>query len=74
MIDRRSILKAGLGLGLGAGLDARGGAADSAASQGDGASARPRQGDLLVKAGDATNTPAHSAIDMLTQNGSVSVV
>ena len=49
---RRAVLKACLGAGLGIAvmpiLDAR---------QDDAATARPREGDLLVKTGDATKTP-----------------
>jgi rieske iron-sulfur protein len=51
VIERRAVLKAGIGLGLGCTLEARG------AGQGEGASARPKEGDLLVKAGDGANTP-----------------
>ena len=52
MIDRRALLKSGMGLALFSRLDSR-----SAAGQTDGASARPKEGDLLVKAGDASKTP-----------------
>src|SRR5438128_11245941 len=49
---RRTVLKACLGAGFGIAampiLDAR---------QDDAAAARPREGDLLVKSGDATKTP-----------------
>ena len=48
---RRNILKAGLGLGLGACF------ACQASAQDNPAAARPKEGDLLVKFGDATNTP-----------------
>jgi rieske iron-sulfur protein len=57
MIERRAVLLAGLGLGLGLSVEARNGGAERAAAQGEGASARPKEGDLLVKAGDSTNTP-----------------
>ena len=49
---RRVVLKAGIALGLGWSVGAR---ADT--GQGDRAAARPEEGDLLVKAGDASNTP-----------------
>lgn len=45
--DRRSLLKAGLGLGLASLLPA----------QENGATARPKEGDLLVKAADAAAAP-----------------
>jgi rieske iron-sulfur protein len=51
MIDRRTALKAGVALGLT--LTSRGGAA----GQADPAAIRPKEGDLIVKAGDATKTP-----------------
>jgi rieske iron-sulfur protein len=53
MIDfnRRVVLKAGMALGLGCGLGAR-----DAAGQSDRATARPQEGDLLVRSGDATKT------------------
>jgi len=65
MIERRAILLAGLGLGLGVGLEGRSGGheraalrdAEGAAPQDDGKSARPKEGDLLVKVGDASSTP-----------------
>jgi rieske iron-sulfur protein len=49
MIDRRALLKAGAGLALGMSLESR-----SVAGQGEGKSARPKEGDLLIKAGDAS--------------------
>jgi rieske iron-sulfur protein len=52
MIERRLVLKAGIGLGLGLSVDAR-----CLAGQGEGAAARPKAGDLLVKSGDPSNTP-----------------
>jgi rieske iron-sulfur protein len=52
MIERRAILKAGLGLGLAVGLESR-----PLAAQADAAAARPKEGDLLVKVGDSSNTP-----------------
>ena len=52
MIERRAVLKAGMGLGLGLILESR-----TAAGQDDGASARPKEGDVLVKAGDASKKP-----------------
>jgi len=63
MIERRAILLAGIGLGLG--VAARSGGperaalrdAEGAAAQGEGASARPKEGDLLIKVGDASSTP-----------------
>ena len=57
MIERRAILLAGISLGLGVGLEARGGGREGAAPQADGASARPKEGDLLIKVGDASSTP-----------------
>jgi rieske iron-sulfur protein len=50
-VGRRAILKAGIGLGiqLSLGRESRG--------QESGASQRPKEGDLLVKLGDATLTP-----------------
>jgi rieske iron-sulfur protein len=50
MNRRRDVLKAGLGLGLGASFV-------SLRAQENEASARPKQGDLLVKADDNGNTP-----------------
>jgi rieske iron-sulfur protein len=50
--SRRIVLKAGLTLGLG--LCA---APARAVTQGDAAAARPREGDLLIRAGDAGRTP-----------------
>ena len=63
MIERRAILLAGIGLGLG--VEARSGGperaalrdAEGAAAQGECASARPKEGDLLIKVGDASSTP-----------------
>jgi rieske iron-sulfur protein len=52
MIERRTLLKAGLGLGFSVSLESR-----SPAAQSDAAAARPKEGDLLVKAGDSSNTP-----------------
>ena len=52
MIDRRAVLRAGMGLGLGVGLGSR-----APAAQEDRASARPKEGDLLIKAGDAARKP-----------------
>jgi Rieske Fe-S protein len=49
---RRAVIKAGLGLGLGWRL-----VTDLAAAQSDPASATPKEGDLLIKAGDASKTP-----------------
>ena len=68
MIERRAILLAGLGLGLC--VEARSGGperaalrdAEGAAAQGEGASARPKEGDLLIKVGDASSTPLTPAI------------
>ena len=51
MIERRTVLKAGLGLGFGLAIDRPAGA------QSDGASSRPQEGDLLVKVGDDARTP-----------------
>ena len=50
-VGRRAILKAGIGLGiqLSLGLEALG--------QEDGASKRPKEGDLFVRVGDSTVTP-----------------
>jgi len=50
--SRRTVLKAGLTIGLGLRVTATPGAA-----QDDQASLRPRDGDLLVRLGDATRTP-----------------
>ncbi len=50
-VGRRAILKAGIALGIGLSLGQ-----DSRADE-NGASQRPREGDLLVKVGDATATP-----------------
>jgi rieske iron-sulfur protein len=61
MIDRRLVLKAGIGLGVGLSLEARDGGLAWAALQGEGASARPKEGDLLIKAGDASNAPLVAA-------------
>jgi rieske iron-sulfur protein len=54
MIDagRRIVLKAGIAVGLGCAFTAR-----DAAGQSDRAAARPAQGDLLVRSGDASRTP-----------------
>ena len=54
---RRAVLKAGIGLGLGLGLESR-----AAAGQDDAASARPKEGDLLIKSGktDAVDAERHS--------------
>jgi rieske iron-sulfur protein len=49
--DRRTVLKAGIGLGLTRSLESR------AAGQDDSASARPKEGDLLIRSGDASRTP-----------------
>lgn len=49
---RRALLKSGLALGVGLSL-----APPVVLSQGDPASLRPKEGDLLVKEGDATRTP-----------------
>ena len=43
---------AGIGLGLGIGLESR-----TTAGQDGAASARPKEGDLLIKSGDASRTP-----------------
>ena len=51
-VDRRSVLMAGIGLGLGIGLESR-----MTAGQDGAASARPKEGDLLIKSGDASKTP-----------------
>lgn len=50
--DRRAVLKAGIGLGLGLGLRS-----SSSAGQDDAGSARPKEGDLLVRSGDTGKTP-----------------
>jgi rieske iron-sulfur protein len=52
VIGRRTLLKAGIGLGLGSGI-----ASGLSASQDDQASARPKEGDLLVKPGDSSKSP-----------------
>ena len=52
MIERRAVLKAGLGLGLGLSLESR-----TAAGQDDGGSARPKEGDFLIKSGDPSKQP-----------------
>jgi len=52
MIDRRELLKAGLGLSAGLRLERV-----AAAGQAEAAAARPKEGDLLVKAGDGASTP-----------------
>ena len=51
-VDRRRVLMAGLGLGCGVGLEAR-----ALAGQDGAASARPKEGDLLIRSGDASRTP-----------------
>src|SRR5258708_25713483 len=48
---RRTVLKAGVGLGIQLGL------AGALAGQGSPASARPKEGDWLVKVNDASATP-----------------
>ena len=50
--DRRAVLKAGIGLGFALGRES-----PASAGQDDGASARPKEGDLLIKSGDASRTP-----------------
>ncbi len=50
-IGRRAILKAGIGLGIGVGLGR------DSLGQEDGASKRPKEGDLLIKVGDSTVAP-----------------
>jgi Rieske Fe-S protein len=50
---RRAVLKAAMSLGFGVTL----GSPMALASQEDPASIRPKEGDLLVKAGDSRNTP-----------------
>jgi rieske iron-sulfur protein len=57
MIERRAVLKAGMVLGLGLNLEARDGPRERAALQGEGASARPKEGDLLIKVGESAHTP-----------------
>jgi rieske iron-sulfur protein len=52
MIERRAVLKAGIYLGLGVSLESR-----TPAGQDDGASARPKEGDFLIKSGDASKRP-----------------
>ena len=52
MIERRAVLKAGIGLGLGLRLESR-----TIAAQEDGGSARPKEGDLLIKSGDPSKRP-----------------
>jgi len=52
MIERRAVLKAGMWLGLGLSLESR-----TAAGQDEGASGRPKEGDVLVKSGDASKKP-----------------
>src|SRR6185295_14530696 len=52
MIERRALLRAGIGLGLGLSLESR-----PIATQDDGGSARPKEGDVLVKSGDASKRP-----------------
>ena len=50
--SRRVVLKAAIGLGLGWTLESR-----AHTQQDEGATARPQEGDLLVKAGDSNKTP-----------------
>jgi hypothetical protein len=50
-VGRRAILKAGIALGIQLSL------AQESSGQEKGASQRPKEGDLLVKVGDATVTP-----------------
>lgn len=50
---RRTVLKAAIGLGVGFGAASP----TALANQEDQASIRPKEGDLLVKAGDSRNTP-----------------
>jgi rieske iron-sulfur protein len=52
VVGRRTILKAGIGLGLGSGLTP-----GLSGSQEDQASVRPKEGDLLIKSGDSNKTP-----------------
>ena len=52
MIERRAVLKAGIGLGLGLRLESR-----TIAAQEDGGSARPKEGDLLIKSSDPSKRP-----------------
>jgi rieske iron-sulfur protein len=52
MIERRAVLKLGIGLGLGVSLES-----PTAAGQDDGGSARPKEGDVLIKSGDPSKTP-----------------
>ena len=52
MIERRAVLKAGIGLGLGLSLESR-----TIAAQDDGGSARPKEGDFLIKSGDGSKRP-----------------
>jgi rieske iron-sulfur protein len=52
MIGRRALLKAGIALGLGSSLESR-----IAAGQDDGGSARPIEGDFLIKSGDPSKRP-----------------
>jgi rieske iron-sulfur protein len=52
MIDRRAVLKAGMCLGLGVCLESR-----TAAGQDNGGSARPKEGDFLIKSGDPAKRP-----------------
>jgi rieske iron-sulfur protein len=67
MIERRALLKLGIGLGLGSGLGSTAGSAGTVSKtvpywsesrtsdgQSEGKSARPKEGDLLIKAGDAS--------------------
>jgi rieske iron-sulfur protein len=52
MIERRAVLKAGIGLGLGLSLESR-----MSAGQDDGSSSRPKEGDFLIKSGDPSKRP-----------------
>jgi rieske iron-sulfur protein len=52
MIERRAVLKAGIGLGLGLSVESR-----LSAGQDDGSSSRPKEGDFLIKSGDPSKKP-----------------
>jgi Rieske Fe-S protein len=54
-VGRRAILKAGIGLGIQLSLG------QESPGQEEGASQRPKEGDLLVRAGDSTATPLRPA-------------
>jgi len=54
-IGRRAVLQAGIALGIKLGLCGK------ALTQEDGASQRPKEGDLFVKVGDSTATPLRPA-------------